>query len=287
MSEEDLLTAAQPLIDAALREDWGERGDITGRAVGSDRQTDAVIIAKRPGVLCGCAIAAHVFLRTDATLVVEPAAHDGERLAAGQIILRLQGSAQSILAAERTALNFLGRLSGIATLTRRFVDAVLGTSCRILDTRKTTPGWRALEKYAVRCGGGVNHRLGLYDMFLIKENHIAAAGGIAKAVEACRAYMNRYGFKAAIEVEARTLEDVAEAAALGVDRIMLDNMPLEVMRQAVQLADGRVPLEASGNVTLENVRQVALTGVDFISVGALTHSAPVLDLSLLFAQALT
>jgi nicotinate-nucleotide pyrophosphorylase (carboxylating) len=182
---------------------------------------------------------------------------------------------------ERTALNFLQRLAGIATLTRRFVDAVAGTHAVILDTRKTTPGWRQLEKYAVRCGGGSNHRFGLHDMFLIKENHIAAAGDIAAAVQKCRAYARAQNAHLKIEVETKNLKEVEACLRLDVDRIMLDNMPLQEMRNAVALAAGRIPLEASGNVNLETVRAIAATGVDFISIGALTHSAPAMDFSLL------
>lgn len=196
--------------------------------------------------------------------------------------MRLSGSSQSILIAERTCLNFLGRLSGIATNARQFVDAIQGTKARILDTRKTTPGWRLLEKYAVLCGGGDNHRTGLYDMFLIKENHIVAAGGIGHAVDRCRRYMRVHHFQAEIEVETQNSDDVREALSLNVDRILLDNMSVAEIRQCVLLVNGRIPLEASGNVTLATVRDIAETGVDFISVGSLTHSAKAMDISLLF-----
>jgi nicotinate-nucleotide pyrophosphorylase (carboxylating) len=179
--------------------------------------------------------------------------------------------------AERTALNFLGRFSGIATLTRKYVDAVSGTKTKILDTRKTAPGFRRLDKYAVRMGGGTNHRMGLYDLALIKDNHIDAAGGVIEAVEKTR---QKYGDQILIEVEVKNLEELESALSLSADRIMLDNMDLETMREAVSLADRRMPLEASGNVTLKTVRQIAETGVDFISVGALTHSAPNFDVSL-------
>jgi nicotinate-nucleotide pyrophosphorylase (carboxylating) len=195
----------------------------------------------------------------------------------GQILAEIQGRGQSLLVGERTALNFLCRMSGIATLTRRFVEALRGTKAVILDTRKTAPGWRLLDKYSVRCGGGQNHRTGLYDMLLIKDNHISGAGGITPAVLRAR---DLYEKRFLIEVEVKNLIELDEALKLGVDRIMLDNMDLETMRNAVQMVKGRIPLEASGNVSLANVRQIAETGVDFISSGALTHSAPTLDISM-------
>ena len=195
-----------------------------------------------------------------------------------QLLARVSGPARALLTGERTALNFLGRMSGIATLTRQFVEAVSGTKAVILDTRKTAPGLRAIDKLAVRLGGGQNHRVGLYDMFLIKDNHIDFAGSLSEAVRRARAS----GTRLEIEVETRTLEDVQEALQSGVERILLDNMSNERMRQAVQMTGGRAKLEASGNVNLANIRQVAETGVDFISIGALTHSAPVLDLSFLY-----
>ncbi len=282
---EALKQAALPLIEAALREDWGERGDITGEAVGiGEEPVEARIIAKQEGVVCGMDVTAWVFQQVDERLSLSPAVADGAVVTRQQVLMHLFGSAKSILAAERTALNFLGRLSGIATLTNHFVKEIAGTACRILDTRKTAPGWRLLDKYAVRCGGGTNHRIGLYDMFLIKENHIAAAGGMAEAVRRCRDYMMQRGFAAAIEVEARTPDEAEEAAKLGVDRIMLDNMSVEQIAETVRRIGGRVPLEASGNVSLASVRRIAETGVDFISVGALTHSAPVFDVSLLFSD---
>lgn len=273
------------LIELAFEEDFGGRGDITGAAVGiGNESASAAVIAKQEGVVCGVDVVRWVFAEANENIRVETTVRDGERVHSRQTLISLNGSARALLAAERTALNFLGRLSGIATLTNRFVQAVAGTRCRILDTRKTAAGWRLLDKYAVRCGGGQNHRTGLYDMFLIKENHIAAAGGITEAVTRCRNYMARLGFDAQIEVETRTLNEVEETLRLNVDRIMLDNMSLEMMRAAVALVKGAVELEASGNVRLENVRAVAETGVDFVSVGALTHSVPVFDVSLLFAD---
>lgn len=277
---ENAALAAEPLIDLALAEDLGASGDITTRAIfpAENQQTGAAkIIAKSAGVLAGLQIFARVFAKVDAGLQVHGAAPDKTHLQPQQIVARLRGAPASILTGERVALNFLQRLSGIATLTQKFVAAVGGTRAKILDTRKTTPGWRILEKYAVQCGGGANHRLGLHDMFLIKENHIAAAGGIAVAVQQCRVFSSNTD----LEVEARTLADVAECLRCGVTHIMLDNMSLAEMRQAVQFVNGRAQLEASGNVGLENVAAIAATGVDYISIGALTHSAPAMDFSLL------
>ncbi|HNS73821.1 MAG TPA: carboxylating nicotinate-nucleotide diphosphorylase [bacterium] len=279
--DENLRAAAANLIRMALAEDLAGRGDITSTAIAAAAgPCQGVILAKAEGTIAGLEIALMTLAAVDPTLTGLPLIQDGDRVRKGDIVMEVAGDAGRLLVAERTALNFLCRLSGVATLTRRFTDAVAGTRARILDTRKTTPGWRLLEKYAVRCGGGVNHRMGLFDMFLIKDNHIIAAGGIAPAVKRCREYALRMGFYAEIEVETRSLTEVEEALALGVDRIMLDNMDLELMSRAVELAAGRIPLEASGNVTLENVSAIARTGVDFISSGSLTHSARVLDISL-------
>jgi nicotinate-nucleotide pyrophosphorylase (carboxylating) len=195
--------------------------------------------------------------------------------------MTVEGTIQSILSAERTALNFLGHLSGIATLTRQFVDRVEGLNVRITDTRKTTPGWRLLEKQAVKAGGGENHRMGLYDMVLIKENHIEAAGGITKAVQKASSYLHRSNLSLKIEVETTTLDEVNEACKTAVDRIMLDNMSIEMMKKAVKIVDGNKEVEASGGVNFDSIRSIAETGVDYISVGALTHSAPAFDFSLL------
>ncbi|HHM23442.1 MAG TPA: carboxylating nicotinate-nucleotide diphosphorylase [Bacteroidetes bacterium] len=268
------------LIEKALEEDLGDRGDITSDAIFSSQVGEARIVAKQEGVLAGAPVAAEVFRHVDGQTRVEFLLEDGSTFAKGDEIARIAGKVRSLLRAERTVLNFLGRLSGVATLTRRFVEAVEGTGCKILDTRKTTPAYRVLEKYAVRMGGGVNHRFGLYDMVLIKDNHIAAAGGVSQAVERVRSYLHSRGIASKIEVEVTSLAQLQEALALKVDRIMLDNMSLEEMRRAVEIAAGRVLLEASGNVTLERVRAIAETGVDFISVGALTHSAPVCDFSM-------
>ncbi len=267
------------VIRRALAEDIGPGDVTTNWIIPESQRSEAIILAKTAGVLAGLDVARDVFALVDERIRFEPLLTDGDRLQPKDVVARIAGPTRGILTAERVALNFLQRLSGIATLTRAFVDAVAGTKAVILDTRKTTPGLRFLEKYAVRMGGGANHRIGLYDMVLIKDNHIEAAGSITGAVQRVRA-RNAAGLL--IEVEARTLDDVREAAMLAVDRILLDNMTCEQMRQAVQLVNGRVPLEASGNVTLETVRQIAETGVDFISSGALTHSAKALDLSLDF-----
>jgi len=241
------------------------------------------VVAKEDLVLAGLPVAVEVFLAVDPALRVVLGAQDGDRAAPGSVVLRIDGSSRAILMAERVMLNLLQRLSGTATLTRAFVDAVAGTGARILDTRKTTPGLKVLEKYAVRCGGGVNHRLTLGDGVLLKENHIAASGGIAPAVALARAVSPNL---VRIEVEAETLDQVRECLALpGVDGVLLDHMTLAQMAEAVALRDAaasRIFLEASGNLALERARAVAETGVDFLSVGALTHSAPSVDLSLRF-----
>ncbi len=281
--DHDCVQAAQTLIDLALIEDLGAHGDITTRALPqSNRPVAARIIAKAEGVVAGLPLVAEVFKRAQVQCEFE--ANEGDFVAARGMVVRLAGAASDILTYERTALNFLQRLSGIATLTRKFVDALAGTKAAMLDTRKTTPGWRALEKYAVRCGRGNNHRMGLHDMFLIKENHIAAAGGITAAVESCRAFARAQGKSWRLEVEAKNLAEVEECLGVGVDQIMLDNMSLEAMREAVQRVAGRVPLEASGNITLERVAAIAATGVDYISSGSLTHSAPAMDFSLLLEE---
>jgi nicotinate-nucleotide pyrophosphorylase (carboxylating) len=268
------------LIDAALAEDLGP-GDLTAAAVVPEgTRARATIEQKAQGAIAGLEVAAAVFHRVDESLHFEPLCSEGE-WGEGGPVAEVDGDARAILAAERTALNFLGRLSGIATLTLRFVHAVEGTGVRILDTRKTTPGWRALEKRAVATGGGTNHRQGLYDAILVKENHAAIAGGVT---EAARRAIARAPAGVVVEVECATLADVEAALDAGAGRILLDNMTPDELRSAVALRGGRAELEASGGVTLENVRDVAETGVDFISVGALTHSAPVLDLSLLLDQ---
>ena len=264
------------LIKAALAEDIGT-GDVTSRlTVPASKRARAALVARSGGVLAGIAVCRDTFLSIDPTVRFTAKLKDGDEFHRGQILAEVSGRARSLLAAERTALNFVQRLSGIATATRRFVGAVRGTKAVIRDTRKTTPGWRALEKYAVRCGGGTNHRVGLYDMILIKDNHIAAAGSITAAIERCRSS------RLPVEVEARTLADVNEALAGGAKRILLDNMKPAVVKSAVALVRGRARLEASGGITLANVRRYALAGVDCISVGAITHSAPAADIALDF-----
>ena len=260
---------------AALAEDVGE-GDVTTEATVDAHATGtADLVVKTPGVVCGLRVAEAVFRALDPELRFEPLVDEGASVTGVTAVARVSGPARSILTGERTALNFLARLSGIATLTRRYVDAVEGTDVAILDTRKTTPGLRALEKHAVTCGGGLNHRFGLDDGVLVKDNHLRVAGSVATAVERLRA-----ASPLAIEVECDTLEQVSEALAARADAILLDNMSLDELRAAVELVAGRARLEASGGVTLENVRAVAETGVDEISVGALTHSARSLDVSL-------
>jgi nicotinate-nucleotide pyrophosphorylase (carboxylating) len=261
---------------SALAEDLG-RGDVTTEAtVAEDATCIAQLLLKEPGVVCGLPAAEAVFRVLDPDVSFEPFAADGDRFSERTELARISGLTRAVLTGERTALNILGRLSGIATLTSLFVDAIDGTGAEILDTRKTTPGLRALEKYAVRCGGGRNHRFGLDDGILVKDNHLRAAGGVRPAVDLLRAA----GVSLPIEVEAETLDDVREALAAGAEQILLDNMPPALMREAVELVGGKATLEASGGVSLETVRAIAETGVDFVSVGALTHSARSLDVSL-------
>jgi nicotinate-nucleotide pyrophosphorylase (carboxylating) len=265
------------LIDLALEEDAG-LGDVTSRAIFSDRhRSHAFIEARHDLVLAGLEVAARVFSRVDPKLVVTLTARDGERVKRGGIVMRVAGPTAALLTAERTALNFLQRLSGIATLTRRFVEAAAGTGVRIVDTRKTTPGWRALEKYAVRCGGGRNHRSSLGEHVLIKDNHIAAAGSLARAVALVRAAAPHL---AKIEVEAGSLAQVRAACRAGADVILLDNLAPAQIQRAVAIIDSRALVEVSGGIRLETMREFALPGVNVISVGALTHSAPAADLSL-------
>ena len=269
------LHSLERVVRDALAEDVGA-GDVTTDALfGTTAVASAELLVEERGVVCGLAAAEAVFRALDADVQFDALARDGD-VVQPQPVARVQGRLRALLTGERTALNLLGRLSGVATSTRRYVDAVDGTGARILDTRKTTPGLRELEKYAVACGGGTNHRFGLYDAILVKDNHIRLAGGIAPAVERLRAA----GSGLSIQVEAETLDDVREALALGVDSILLDNMPPARLRHAVALAGGRVPLEASGGVTLDTVRSIAETGVEFISIGALTHAARSLDVSM-------
>ena len=269
------------LIEIALMED-ASMGDLTSEAIiPEDQLSHATFLCKADGVVAGLDIAGLVFRVVDSSITLEPAVQDGAQVGRGTVLGSLHGATRGILLAERTALNLLQRMSGIATLTRKFVDAVAGTGAKITDTRKTVPGLRALDKRAVVAGGGVNHRFGLDDMVLIKDNHIAAAGGITPAVDRCRAYLQERHITAAIEVETATLGQVREALACpGIARIMLDNFRPNDMKEAVRLIGHAVEVEASGGVTLETVRAIADTGVDFISVGALTHSVTALDISL-------
>jgi nicotinate-nucleotide pyrophosphorylase (carboxylating) len=265
------------LIDLALDEDAG-LGDVTSRAIFPANHTSrAFIEAKQDLVVCGLAVAARVFARVDPALKVTLAARDGDRVKKGGVVLRIVGPTAALLTAERTALNFIQRLSGVATLSRKYAAAVDGTGTRVVDTRKTTPGWRALEKSAVRCGGCVNHRSSLGEHVLIKDNHIAAAGSLTKAVKLCRAAAPH---SAKIEVEATTLAEVKEAVRAGAEVILLDNMSPALVRSAVAIIAGAAVVEVSGGVRYETLRDYALPGVDVISVGALTHSAPAADLSL-------
>src|SRR5262245_13474965 len=266
--------ALDRVVQTALAEDVGTGDRTTDGVVPVEARCRAELLLEEPGVACGIDAARAVFEALDSGVRFEPLVDDGTAVTEPPAALaRLEGPARAVLTGERTALNLVGRLSGIATLTARYVAAVEGTGTTILDTRKTTPGLRALEKYAVRCGGGANHRAGLDDAILVKENHLRIAGGIAPAVAALRNGLP-------IEVEAETLADVAEALEAGVDRILLDNMSPAEVAQAVELVAGRVPLEASGGMSLATVRAYAETGVDFISVGALTHSARSLHVSL-------
>jgi len=265
------------LIDLALDEDAG-LGDLTSRAIfPMGHASRAFIEAGHNLVICGLDVAARVFSRVDPALRLAAQARDGDRIGKGGIVLRIAGPTASLLTAERTALNFLQHLSGIATLSRKFADAVAGTGVRIVDTRKTIPAYRALEKYAVRCGGCGNHRSSLGEHVLIKDNHIAAAGSLAKAVRLARAAAPHL---ARIEVEATTLAEVREAVRAGAEVVLLDNMKPSQVRSAVALIDGAAMVEVSGGVSLETLRDFAIPGVDVISVGALTHSAPAADLSL-------
>ncbi len=275
------LTLIEDFVARALKEDLGDAGDITSLAcIPATAQSKALLSARKPGVVAGvdCALAA--FRLVDPRIKVAVERGDGARVGKGDVILRVEGPSRGVLTAERVALNFLGRLSGVATATAALVDAVAGTKARIVCTRKTTPGLRALEKHAVRMGGGVNHRFGLYDAILIKDNHIAAAGGVAAALRAAKAAA---GHLVKIEIEVDGLAQLEEALREGATNILLDNMSTDDLRRAVAITKGAAVLEASGNISLATVRAVAETGVDVISSGAITHSAPCLDLGLDFS----
>jgi nicotinate-nucleotide pyrophosphorylase (carboxylating) len=272
----DLLIA--PIVRAALAEDLGRAGDVTAQAcIPAQARLAAVFAARQAGVVAGLACARQAIAELDPSARFEMLLADGDHAPAGAQLARVDANARALLSAERTGLNLLGRLSGIATLTQAYVQAVAGTRARIVDTRKTTPGLRALEKYAVRCGGGVNHRFGLDDAILIKDNHVAACGSVGEAVRRAKAFA---GHLMKVEVEIDSLAQLDEALEHGPDVVMLDNFNLDDMREAVRRAHGRAVLEASGGVNLQTVRAIAETGVDVISVGALTHSVSVLDIGL-------
>jgi nicotinate-nucleotide pyrophosphorylase (carboxylating) len=270
----------EPIVRAALEEDLGRAGDVTSElTIPAGQTATARFVARKPGRVAGLICAEAAFRLVDGSVKFHPALPDGSDAPAGALLATVSGPARSLLTAERVALNFLGPLSGTATATAALVAAVAGTTARITCTRKTLPGLRLLQKYAVRCGGGFNHRFGLDDAVMVKDNHVQAAGGITAAVQRLRAGL---GHMVKVEVEVDSLIQLDEALACGVDTILLDNMPIEDLRRAVALGKGRAVLEASGNVTLATVRAIAETGVDYISSGAITHSAPNLDIGLDF-----
>ena len=275
----DILVSPQieRLIRDALDEDIGAGDLATMATISAQARGTGLFRAKKSGVVAGLVLLDRIFYFIDPKVEVRLLTHDGAEVVESSVVAEAVGPVRALLLAERTALNFLQRLSGNATLTRRYVDAVKDFPCKVLDTRKTTPGLRTLEKYAVRMGGGTNHRIGLYDVALVKDNHIEATGSIGEAVKAVRRHAP---FMAKVEVEASTLQQVQEAIDAGADVIMLDNMSLAQMAEAVKLVNKRAHVEASGGITLENIRAVAATGVDFISSGALTHSAPVVDFNM-------
>jgi len=271
------LEEIKSVIDYALKEDIGN-GDITTNwLIPSDLQTTATMVAKSSGVVAGISVAEYVFRTLNQDIHWKPFVRDGDKVIKGDVLLKISGSYRALLTGERLALNFMQRMSGIATMTSVFVEALSGYQTKILDTRKTVPGLRLLDKYAVKMGGGTNHRIGLYDMVLIKDNHIKVAGGITNAVGEIRKNITP-GIK--IEVETTTIEEVSEALHSGADIIMLDNMGNELMAECVKIINGRAKVEASGNMTLERLIEVAATGVDFISIGALTHSVMAFDISM-------
>jgi nicotinate-nucleotide pyrophosphorylase (carboxylating) len=291
MADDNYFKSVSALIKAALSEDVGP-GDLTSLACLDPNNLKATVTAKSSGILSGIKPALMTFDIVDSANIIRSLKNDGDKFEPGDIILDIEGFNQTVLTSERIALNFLGRLSGIATFTSKFVEQIKGTECQILDTRKTTPGWRLLEKEAVVYGGGKNHRYGLYDMILIKDNHIASTGSIKNAVEFTREYLTTPDFRLQfdckaedieIEVEVSTKKQMKEAIEVGIKRLLLDNQSTEQLKRLVEIARGLNPelvLEASGNVTLENVAEVASTGVDYISIGAITHSAISSDFSL-------
>ncbi len=273
-------------VGLALQEDVGS-GDLTAGLIPAERTSSATVITREDAVLCGTMWVEEVFRQIDSRVRIHWSAADAERVRAGQTLCRLDGPSRALLTGERTALNFLQALSATASVTRQYVDALSGTACRILDTRKTIPGLRLAQKYAVRCGGGVNHRIGLFDAILVKENHIAAAGSIAAAVEAARSVNGPQQAQVMVEVEVENLAELEQALDAGVDRVLLDNFSLDELRAAVRMRDGHArratELEASGNMSLATLRPVAETGVNFISVGGLTKHLRAIDLSMRIA----
>ncbi len=268
--------SAKILVDLALAEDVGGGDITTNQLIPSSERRNAFMVAKADGVVAGLEVAEMVFRKLDLALEWYPQVSDGNQVSSGDVIVKFSASYRALLTGERSALNFLQRMSGIATLAAKYVKAVAGTDSMILDTRKTLPGFRLLDKYSVKAGGAINHRIGLYDMVMIKDNHIAVAGGIGMAVGAIRSKIDPF---TRIEVETTNLDEVQQALDAGADIIMLDNMDTITMKSAVKLIGGRAKTEASGNMTLDRIREVAATGVDFISVGALTHSVQALDIS--------
>ena len=263
-------------VSRAIAEDVGS-GDITAQLIPADAEENAQVICRESAVLCGTAWFDEVFKQLDSKIQINWQVQDGETISPNQVLCKLKGSTRALLTGERTALNFLQLLSGTATKTQAYVKIIAGTNARLLDTRKTLPGLRNAQKYAVCCGGGTNHRIGLYDAFLIKENHIVGAGSISKAIQTAKSQFPNFP----VEVEVENLEEVKEALAAGADSLLLDNFTLSQLREAVTFINGQIKLEASGNVTLESIRAIAETGVDFISVGAITKDVRAVDLSML------
>jgi nicotinate-nucleotide pyrophosphorylase (carboxylating) len=280
---ENLLKNAlvKQLIDIAFAEDIGEGDHTSLSTINEDEKGKSVIVAKDNGIIAGLTLVEYIFKKVDPTLDVKLIKADGDEIAYGDVVLEVSGSSRSMLTADRTVLNFVQRLSGVASLTAKYVAELAGLHTQILDTRKTTPGMRLLEKYAVKIGGGCNHRIGLYDMILIKDNHVDFAGGITNAITRTQKYLMEHNLKLNIEIETRSIDEVKQVLAIGgVHRIMLDNFSPELLREAVKLIDGRFETEASGGITLQTLRSYAESGVDFISSGALTHSVKAMDLSM-------
>jgi nicotinate-nucleotide pyrophosphorylase (carboxylating) len=274
--DKKLLQNIESLIDTGFKEDINTGDLTTDLLISSDTQTTAVMIAKADGIIAGLPVAEKIFKRLDANVEFLASVNDGDKIKSGDLICTIKGAYRALLTGERLALNFLQRMSGIATETSKYVEAVSDYHTKILDTRKTIPGHRLLDKYSVKTGGGTNHRIGLYDMVMIKDNHISVAGGIANAVNAIRPNIDK---NIKIEVETTNIQQVEEALQAGADIIMLDNMDNDTMAEAVKLINGKAKVEASGNMSLERVKEVAATGVDYISIGALTHSVKALDIS--------